>query len=108
MGFIKGQQLLYMGVITTLVTFVEPDEGWIKVRFFDESEQTVRPSHVRPLNARTMEILLDRYLEAIGSSDPLTIENLSFTVEQVADAIRYDNPSRLHALHTMAEEAIQC
>lgn len=107
MGFIKGQQLLYMGPVTAymLVDFVEPDEGWCKIRFSDESEATVRPSHVRPLNTRTMEILLDRYAEVIGGGDHLQIGNMALVVERVADAIRYDDHGRLKALNTMAEAA---
>ncbi len=90
MGFIKGQQVLYMGpVVWVLADFVENDEGWPKLKFNDESEATVRPSHVRPLNARTCDIVLGEYDKAIGLEDYLGLESIGKLAQSVCDAVRY-------------------
>lgn len=112
MGFIKGQQLLFMGPATAwlLVDFIENDEGWSKVRFSDKSETTVRPSHVRPLNDRTMDLVLDEYARIIATRDPITIECIALTASRVADAIRWvdlAHGNRLTNLQAMAQQALR-
>lgn len=108
MGFIKGQQLLYMGPETgmRLVDFVEPDEGWCKIRFADESEASVRPSYVRPLNDRTVEIVIDAYAKAIGV-DPLQAASLRVLVDRVADAVRYKERGMIDSLHAAEFRSVQ-
>jgi hypothetical protein len=90
MGFIKGQQVLYMGpAVWVLADFVENDEGWPKLKFNDESEATVRPSNVRPLNARTCDIVLGEYDKAIDLEDFLGLQGIAKLAELVCDAVRY-------------------
>lgn len=100
MGFNQGQQLLYMGPETglRLVTFVAPDEGWSRIQFADESEASVRPSHVRPLNTRTVEIVMDAYAEAIGGNQ-FYVSHLKQLVEVVADIVGYEPRSAIDELH---------
>lgn len=52
-----------------------------------------------------LENLIALYEVAIAARNLQDIERLCHEVEQAADAIKYTNHARLHALHTRAELA---
>lgn len=54
-----------------------------------------------------LDSLIELYITAINARNIPEIERLCHEVEKAATAIGYTNHARLHALHTLAEEAAE-
>lgn len=108
MGFIVGQQLLCMEPGPCkwgLVDFVGNDEGWCRISE-NGYERTVRPSYLRPLNERTLQIVLNNFESALGEASQSEIAFARNIAVQVADAIRFW-PERLKELQRRETKSVQ-
>lgn len=108
MGFITGQQLFcFKPMYWGLVEFVEDDEGWPMIRTMEGSRTTVRPSEVRPLNERTLLLVVANYESAIAEAPRAYVKQARKFVEDVADAIRFDISDELARLDALEVKKVQ-